>query len=118
MPDGATQVLGVRLFDRLPGHIYSGLTAEQKTEIAKAASESPWRQQPIDIRFTLRMPFGPYYLRLVAGQERRNESRLRLEWTVQPLRTARNMTFVIAGALVFYGVALATMLLLSSVVEF
>ena len=118
MPDGATHVLGVRLFDRLPGYIYSGLTAEQKTEIAKAASESPWRQQPIDIRLTLRMPFGPYYLRLVAGQERRNESRLRLERTVQPLRTARNMTFVIAGALVFYGVALATMLLLSSVVEF
>jgi hypothetical protein len=118
MPDGATQVLGVRLFDRLPGHIYSGLTAEQKTEIAKAASESPWRQQPIDLRLTVRLPFGPYYLRLIAGQERRNESRLRLERTVQPLRTARNMTFIISGALVFYGVALATMLLLSSVVEF
>jgi len=118
MPDGATQVLGVRLFDRLPGHIYSGLTAEQKTAIATAASESPWRQQPIDIRCTLRLPFGPYYVRLVAGQERRNGTRLRLERTAQPLRTARNMTFIISGALVFYGVALATMLLLSSVVEF
>ena len=57
-------------------------------------------------------------LRLVAGHERRNESRLRLERTVQPLRTARNMTFIVSGALIFYGLALATMLLLSSVVEF
>src|SRR4029079_8750648 len=60
IPDGATQVLGVRLFDRLPGHIYSGLTAEQKTAIATAASESPWRQQPIDIRCTPRPAFGAY----------------------------------------------------------
>ena len=118
MPDGATQVIGFRLFDRLPGHIYSGLTAEQKNAIAKAASEAPWRQQPIDVRLTVRLPFGPYYLRLIAGQERRNAARLRLERTVQPMRTARNMTFIISGALMFYGVALATMLLLSSVVEF
>ena len=42
----------------------------------------------------------------------------RVKEEAKSLRTARNMTFIISGALVFYGVALATMLLLSSVVEF
>lgn len=118
MPDGATQVLGIRLFDRLPGHVYSGLTAEQKSAIAEAASEKPWRRHPVDVRFTLRSPFGRFYVTFVAGKERRSESRLKVERGVNPLRTARNLTFIISGALMFYGVALASVLLLSSIVEF
>ncbi len=118
MPDGATQVLGMRLFDRLPSHIYSGLTAEQKTAIAQAVGEKPWQQHPVDIRGTLRLPLGPFYIRLIAGRERRSAARLTLDRAVSPMRTARNLTFIIAGALMFYGVALASVLLLSSIVEF
>ena len=118
MPDGATQVLGVRLFDRLPGHVYAGLTAEQKSAIAEAAGETPWRRHPIDIRVTLRAPYGPFYVTFVAGRERRSAARLKVERGVNPLRTARNLTFIISGALVFYGIALASVLLLSSIVEF
>jgi len=118
MPDGATQVLGMRLFDRIPGHIYTGLTAEQKSALAEAAGEAPWRRHPIDIRLTVRLPFGPFYLTLVAGRERRSEARLRVERGVNPLRTARNLTFIITAALVFYGLALAGVALLSSIVEY
>ena len=118
MPEGATQVLGMRLFDRIPSHIFTGLTAEQKGAIAEAAGEAPWRRHPVDIRLTLRLPRGPFYLTLVAGRERRSEARLKVERGVNPLRTAWNMIFIISGALVFYGVALASVLLLSSIVEY
>lgn len=118
MPDGATQLLGGRLFDRLPSHIFTGLTAEQKSAIAEAASEKPWQRHPVDVRCTVRSPFGRFYITLVAGRERRSAARLRVERGVNPLRTARNLTFIISGALLFYGVALASVLLLSSIVEF
>jgi hypothetical protein len=118
MPDGASQVLGVRLFDRLPSHIFTGLTAEQKSAIAEAAGGTPWRRHSVDIRYTIRSPFGRYYVTLVAGKERRSEARLNVERGVNPLRTARNLTFIIAGALMFYGLALASVLVLSSIVEF
>lgn len=107
MPDGAASAIGAddRFFDRLPAHIHAGFTAEQRAAIALALRQRQGAPPAINIRFSLPMPPGRVYFSILCGRDRRGTRRRGDDRRVNPLRTMGNFLFVIAAALVFYGVA-------------
>lgn len=51
---------------------------------------------PINVRLSLPLLFGRYYITVVAGRERRSRARLAAEARKHPLATAGNMLFLAA----------------------
>lgn len=77
-----------------------------------------WVAHPVDIRLSLPLPFGRYYLTLVAGPERRSSDRLANDRRERPLMTFGNFLFLFASALGINCLALAGLLVYSSVLRF
>lgn len=56
-----------------------------------------------------------FYFTVLSGKERRSKERLALERQANPLRTKRNIMFMVVGALILYLLTLGTFLVLTSV---
>ena len=52
-------------------------------------------QHPINLRTSIPLPFGRWYVTLVAGPERRSKDRLSSERKKHPLDTVPNVTFLL-----------------------
>lgn len=50
-----------------------------------------WGRHPVNLRFSIPLPFGRYYVTLVAGKERRDAERLASERRKHPLLTFGNL---------------------------
>lgn len=85
--------------------------------LAVAAADRPWRTHPVDIRFTLPLPFGPFYVTLVAGRERRSPVRRAVEGRGRQLVRFGNVMFVLATVGVFYAALITAALLLTAILE-
>lgn len=82
------------------------------------AGDRVWVAHPVDIRLSLPLPFGRYYLTLVAGPERRSATRLADDRRTRPLATAGNLLFFFVSALGINAAAILGVLLYSSVLRF
>ena len=82
------------------------------------AGDRVWMAHPVDIRVSLPLPFGRYYLTLVAGPERRSAERLVAERGRRPMATMGNFLFLFASALGINCLAVLGLLLYSSVLSF
>ncbi|MCC6466753.1 MAG: hypothetical protein IT563_00415 [Alphaproteobacteria bacterium] len=82
------------------------------------AGDRVWVAHPVDIRVSLPLPFGRYYLTLVAGPERRSAARLAGDRQARPLATAGNLLFFFVSALGINAAAILGVLLYSSVLRF
>ena len=82
------------------------------------AGDRVWIAHPVDIRFSLPMPFGRYYLTLVAGPERRSAARREDERQYHPLTTLGNFLFFFASALAINATVLVAFLVYTSVLRF
>ena len=102
---------------RLPDDIHSRLTPDLKRAIARAAAPRAWSSHPVDIRLSIPLPFGRYYLALVLGPERRRPERRAAERVSHRLMTFANIVFVLSIVVVFYAVLGAAALLLTRIVE-
>jgi hypothetical protein len=120
MPDGFVYDSNAQaaLFDRLPPEILGSLTVQQKNAIASAAGSTDWKGHPVNIRLSL--PFLPrrWYVTIVSGPERRARDRRRRDRTINPIRTAGNLVFILCSAILFYGIAIGTFLVSSSVIDY
>ena len=76
-----------------------------------------WTDHPIDIRLSIPLPFGRYYLALVLGPERRNPERRKADETSRPVMTAANLFFILTIVVLFYGVLGLAALLLTRIIE-
>jgi hypothetical protein len=106
------------LIDRLPADVAATLTDRQRAALWQAIKPMSWRRHPINIRLSLRLPGGRYFLTVVGGPEKRDDGRLSRERRMFPLRTVSNTLFVLGVAGAFYLIALATLFLLSTLIEF
>ncbi len=77
-----------------------------------------WVSHPVDLRFTFRLPFGRYYLALVAGPERRPAKRTASERRDRRFATLGNFLFFCATAVIVNALALAALLIYSAVLRF
>lgn len=82
------------------------------------AGDRVWMAHPVDIRVSLPLPFGRYYLTLVAGPERRSAERRASESARRPVATMGNFLFLFASALGINCLAVVGLLLYSSVLRF
>jgi hypothetical protein len=83
-----------------------------------AAGDRVWMAHPVDIRLSLPLPFGRYYLTLVAGPERRSPRRLAEDRRRRPLATVGNLLFFFVSALGINALAVLGLLVYSSVLRF
>lgn len=78
--------------------IRSSLTEEQEDAIRAAACHDEWQSHPIDIRLSLPLLVGRFYLTLVAGQERRHPARLAKDRIEHPLGGTGNVIALVCLA--------------------
>ncbi len=72
-----------------------------------------WGRHPVNLRFSIPLPFGRYYVALVAGKERRSGERLASERRKHPLLTFGNVAvFFVLGTVC--GLALLALFQLAS----
>ena len=69
-----------------------------------------WDRHPVNLRFSIPLPFGRYYVTLVAGKERRGAERLASERRKHPLLTLGNLA-------VFFGLGCVSGLALLAVMQ-
>jgi len=105
------------LLSRLPGDVRDRLSPEMQTMIALAAADRPWKTHPVDIRFTIPLPFGSFYVTVVAGRERRSTARRAVEGQSRKLVRFGNVMFVLATVGVFYAALITAALLLTAILE-
>ena len=100
-----------------PGGVYSTVESSASTQSTTETEQADWsNRHPVNIRLSLPLPFGRYYLTVVAGKERRSPKRLQSERRKHPLVTTGNLVFLfflgtlaglaILGAIQFFGVIL------------
>jgi len=83
---------------------------------AALVNAAAWQaEHAVDIRITLPLPFTRYYVTLVAGRERRSDTRLAQERRKHPLNTTGNVVFLSGCGLVLGLAALAVMQIATSV---
>ena len=70
-----TEARAESLVQSVESEIQATMTPEQIVALRKAARRHPWTHHPVNIRFSLPLPFGRYYIRVVAGPERRSPDR-------------------------------------------
>jgi hypothetical protein len=111
-------IAGDSFFDRLPLPVSRGLTAEQRAAIADAVVAGGKNSPPVNIRLGIPLPFGRWFVSVLAGRERRSRERIVRDRTAQPLKTLGNAAFVFAGMMILYLVAALAVLLYTSAIEF
>ncbi len=60
-------VAGASFFDPLPLSVSGGLTAEQRAAIADAVAPSTKNSPPVNIRLGIQVPFGGWFVSILAG---------------------------------------------------
>lgn len=92
--------------------VRANFTVDQENAIRAAARRDPWGQHPVDIRLSVPLLFGRFYMALVAGRERRSMARLVQERGKHPLGRLGNL--IALGAIaVTVGLAVLAVLLLA-----
>ena len=118
MPDGSTadprqKTQPSNSSARLVSHPLMGNTRIEPALRNAAEHASP----PINLKMTVPILGKRFYFAIAGGKERRSKERLALERQANPVRTRRNILFIIAGALVLYMLTLGAFLAFTSVME-
>lgn len=117
MPDGTivSPSAADQLFNRMPAEVAAGLTAEQRSAIAAAFVGGA--RPPVNLRFSIPLFGWRFFFAIMAGHDRRGTERRLVERMRNPVSTAGNFLFIVAGSMAFYLIALAIFLVWSSVIE-
>lgn len=111
---------GARFADFLPEQLSQRLAEQDVTAIEQAARQwmrSRGRPLPVDIRFSVPLPFRGIFVNVLAGRERRSSARRRTERRRRPLATAGNVIFTATLVGVIYTGLLIGTLVFSGIVE-
>lgn len=115
MPDGSQTDSGSNVepgavSTRSVSHPLMGSTRSEPAVRNAAGHAAP----PINIRLTVPILGRRFYFAIASGRERRSRERLALERQRNPIRTKKNITFIVVAALVLYLITLGTFLLFTS----
>ncbi|MGI9500341.1 MAG: hypothetical protein ACR2P3_09895 [Geminicoccaceae bacterium] len=73
---------------------------ENQDAVKPIGARREWGQHPLNLRVSLPLPFGRWYVTLVAGRERRGTERLIEERSKHPLETVPNLMFLLSIGIV------------------
>ncbi len=95
-----------RQHERLEQETREGLSDNSSASVRKAPGGEPWgNDHPVNIRLSIPLLFGRYYVTIVAGKERRSGERLASERKKHPLMKLSNL-IVMAACGTICGLAL------------
>jgi hypothetical protein len=106
--------------DFLPEMLRHDLSREQVAAIERAAQDwtrARGRQLPVDLRFSLPLPFRGVFVNVMAGSERRSRARRAEERRHRPLATVGNVMLMTCMVGLLYSALLLAALALSGIVE-
>lgn len=106
------------LFSRLPEHVATTLTSEQRRAIHQIVASSSLGRPPINIRFSIPLAKWRLYLAVMAGRERRGERRRAQDRAHHPLQTLGNFFFALGVAMLFYLAVFFALALQSAIIEY
>ena len=89
------EVRAERLLRSIDAEVRESLTPAQLAAVRDAARFVNWDQHPVDLRLSLPLPFGRFFVALVAGRERRAAARRAVEGTHHPVMTPANLAFCV-----------------------
>ncbi|WP_375202639.1 hypothetical protein [Hyphococcus sp.] len=78
-------------WEEMEADVRATLSPEQRIAIEKAMAKSADESRPADLRLYL----GKYFIRIIAGKERRNKKRLRQDLKKNPVFAKRNLPVAI-----------------------
>lgn len=105
------------LLARLPPDVRDRLPPDVQTMLSVVAADRPWRRHPVDIHVSVPLPFAPFFVRIVAGPERRSSIRRTVERRTRHAPWLGNLLFVLGAVGVFYAAVIGGALLLTSILE-
>ncbi len=86
-----------RQHERLEQETREELSDNSSASTHKAPGGEPWgNDHPVNIRLSLPLPFGRYYVTIVAGKERRSGERMASERKKHPLMKLGNLAVMAA----------------------
>lgn len=88
-----------RIMRYIPADVLAGLSPAQRQAIRRALTEAPWQNYPVDIRFTVNLPFSPFFVTILAGPERRDAGRRAADRRRHPFNRPGNLLFLLAVVL-------------------
>lgn len=105
------------LLSRLPPDVRERLPPEVQTMLAVAAADRPWRRHPVDFHVSIPLPGCPFFIRLVAGPERRSAVRREIESRTRRTPWLGNLFFVLTAVGLFYAAIIMGALMLTAILE-
>lgn len=106
------------LLDRLPPEVVASFTDQQRAALWSAVKPESWRRHPINIRLSLPLVSGRYFITVVGGQEKRSGDRLTRERRMFPLKSIGNVLFLLGVGGAFYAAAVFGIFMFSNLIEF
>ncbi|HIJ37832.1 MAG TPA: hypothetical protein HPP80_02950 [Rhodospirillaceae bacterium] len=106
------------LLARLPPSFFDELAPEQRAQLWEAGHAVTWKRHPINIRFSLPWFHRNLFLTVVGGSERRSSERRAVEGRLHRLPTLGNVFFFAGVLACFYFLAMGSLILLRSFIEF
>ncbi len=86
-----------RQHERLERETREGLSDNSSATVRKAPGGEPWgNDHPVNIRLSIPLLFGRYYVTIVAGKERRSGERMASERKKHPLMKLGNLAVMAA----------------------
>ena len=105
--DGRENGLYKALQKRLPEDLRRSFSEQQRRALKQACRELGWGGHPVDIRVSIPLLFGRYYLSLFGGPEKRGSHRRLEERQRHPFHRLGNYLFIaVLAALAIYAVVL------------
>ncbi len=103
-----------RQHERLERETREGLSDNSSASVRKAPGGEPWgNDHPVNIRLSIPLIFGRYYVTIVAGKERRSGERMASERKKHPLMKLGNIA-VLAACGTICGLAALSMFQLAT----
>lgn len=84
-----------RFLSYLPEDVAGSLTKQHLQGICAALQATQWRRHTVDIRFSVPLPWKPFYIVFLAGPERRSHNRRNAAREQFPIWTPANILLIV-----------------------
>jgi hypothetical protein len=105
-------ILFEQIYDEISPEITETFTVNQMEAIKNAYKNLEWQNHPVDVRISVPIPIIPFYLVLLAGEERRSKQRRQHEKSLYPFLTTGNIFLLLLFAFIIISGTISSFLVI------
>lgn len=106
-------ILFEQIYGEISPEIAKTLTVEQTEAINNFYNNHEWQDHPVDVRVSVSIPFMPFYLVLLAGEEKRSKQRRQYEKSLYPFLTTGNIFLLLFFAFIIISGTISSFLIIT-----